>query len=61
MISLKQIQELQAKARALGYQVTLYYDEAGSMDGMYLAHNGFGRIYDPLSGAEQLQQLIAQA
>lgn len=61
MISLEDIKVLQVKARALDYTVTLYFNEQGLMDAVYLADDGFGRIYDPLSAAEKMRRLIQQA
>jgi hypothetical protein len=61
MTSLNDIKVLQAKARALDYTVTLYFNEEGLLDAVWLADDGYGGIYDPLSAAEKMRRLIQQA
>jgi hypothetical protein len=58
---LAELKDLRDKGRATGLTVTLFYNESGAMDAVYLEGptrlGRLGRVYDPLSAAEKLRSL----
>jgi hypothetical protein len=68
MTHLAEIKTLRDRARALGHVVTLFYNEAGVMDQVYIVlktmnygtrvHRG-STLYDPLGAAELLRKVTA--
>jgi len=62
---LAEIKALRDRARSLGHVVTLFYNEAGVMDQVYIVLNKDTRgkigstLYDPLSAAELLRKVCA--
>lgn len=63
MTSLAELKTLRDKARAMGHIVTLFYNDLGVMDQVYIvlkndtrAQIGSG-FYDPLGAAEFLRQV----
>ena len=65
MTHLAEIKALRDRARSLGHVVTLFYNEAGVMDQVYIVLNKDTRgkigstLYDPLSAAELLRKVCA--
>ena len=63
MTHLAEIKALRDRARSLGHVVTLFYNEAGVMDQVYIVLNKDTRgkigstLYDPLSAAELLRKV----
>jgi len=63
MTHLAEIKTLRDRARSLGHVVTLFYNEAGVMDQVYIVLNKDTRgkigstLYDPLSAAELLRKV----
>lgn len=63
MTSLAELKTLRDKARAMGHTVTLFYNDLGVMDQVYIVLKKDTRatressLYDPLGAAECLRQV----
>lgn len=62
MTSLAELKTLRDKARAMGHIVTLFYNDLGVMDQVYILFgdstlNTRSGLYDPLSAAERLREV----